>query len=255
MELKFFVEDERIGFCMEKDGRNSNLHNPGNTNNRKKKVIIICIICGILMIGAGVVLFLTLSKSSQTEDEQNERTTTLDTQMKTETVTTESDTEQAADVFFKENGEVISVTAADESKTVLTEKKAKSTFEKRGFKGKEISCEYSVYGKLSENKFAGSDEKHPFYDTYYMNSNGELWTVSIIEDSITAYPVSYNLESELEVEVMISETKEIISYDCEENNFYKSIPKESAIIIVQKNKIDSKLLDELTKEEIDKLVK
>ena len=97
----------------------------------------------------------------------------------------------------------------------------------------------------------GSTNKHPMYETSYIAENGDVWTIFVVNGAIFARPVSFNLESELEAELLFSETKEVTSYDDETNKFYVTIPKESAAIVKVVDKIDAETLDKLTVEVIN----
>lgn len=225
------------------------------TARNKKKTemkVLICVLCVVLVSLIGVILYFVF----RTPRRKNVGSSKLSSWSNNSTEsTTEDVTETDADTYFKENSEVLSVIKADESKEALSEKEAKKSFAERGFEEGEITSSFSITGEYKETTISDSSEKHPYYDMYYVNSNDEVWNVSIINNSIMAYPSSYNLQSDLGVEVIVSETKEVMSYDCESNTFYKNIPKETVLLVIQKDRIESTLLDELTKEEIDKLVK
>ena len=97
---------------------------------------------------------------------------------------------------------------------------------------------------------ADSDEKHPMYQTYYAAADGSIWMIYIVGRTIVANPASYNLESNLDAQVMISETETLTSYTEMGNKFYETVPKESAVILRIVDKITSRRLDELTYEEV-----
>ncbi len=213
---------------------------------------LISVLSVVLVALVGVILYLIFSSGGKSSKGSSGGTGARNSFIKS---TTEKTSETDADTYFQENSEVISVIKADESKDTLSEAEAKKFFSDRGFGDGEITTKYTINGEYKETTISDSSEKHPHYDMFYVNSSNEVWTVSIVNNSIMAYPSSYCLESSLGVEVIVSETKEVMSYDCESNTFYKNIPKENVLLVIQKDKIDSKLLDELTKDEIDKLVK
>ena len=90
------------------------------------------------------------------------------------------------------------------------------------------------------------------YQTYYISSNEEVWTIFVINGKIFANPVSYNLQSGLPAPLLISETKELTSYDYQDNLFLELIPDESVAIIKTVETINAETLDKLTIEEINK---
>ena len=92
------------------------------------------------------------------------------------------------------------------------------------------------------------------YNTFYCSTAGEFWTITSINGQITANPVSYNFQSELEVPVLISDSEVIISYDNTTNKFYETIPSETALKLIVVDQVDAATLDNLTIGEIDQYV-
>ena len=162
-----------------------------------------------------------------------------------------------AEEYYEEYSEVVEVTDAKESQKVLTEKETSKSLEKRGFIQFPISSSYSMNGEYYDEEEIEStgSEKHPIYETYYMTEGGDIWTIFMINGMIMANPVSYNLQSTLNAQVMISEAETIMSYDSTTNQFFETIPDESALIVVNIGKIDAKTLESLTLEEIDEYIK
>lgn len=68
-----------------------------------------------------------------------------------------------------------------------------------------------------------------------------------------AYPVSYNMQSSSNVQVMISEKDTVMSYDSRTGKFYETIPKESELIVKKVGRIDAETIENLMDGEIDKL--
>lgn len=68
-----------------------------------------------------------------------------------------------------------------------------------------------------------------------------------------ANPVTYNTESGRDVQLLISETETVTSYDSAKNKFYVIIPGESEAIVKTVGRIDAETLDKLTVEVIDEL--
>lgn len=156
--------------------------------------------------------------------------------------------------FFQQNSQIISEIDVNDSKDVPTEAEVTSVFENRGFTDFPITTEYDMDGVYSDASVisSSSPQKHPLYQTNYISTNGELWTVSVIDGDIIAVPVSYNMQSSLGIELVVSESKEITSYDSSKNKFYKTVPDESALIVRIADKIDAETLDKLTIGELEK---
>lgn len=162
---------------------------------------------------------------------------------------------EADDYYWDNAEEVISVMDVNESENVPTEAEVTDILKERGFVDFPITCEYAMDGTYNDEDQTtdGSVEKHPMYETYYVSAAGEVWAVSVINGQIIANPASFNLESELESQLLISESEKIISYNDESNKFYETIPKKSAVIVKTVDRIDAETLDRLTIEEINNL--
>ena len=160
-----------------------------------------------------------------------------------------------ADNYYWDNSEeVIKVINAKESEDIQTESEVVSFLKERGFGDDfEITYNSDMDGNYVDDTEIAEDstDKHPMYETSYIAENGDVWTIFVVNGAIFARPVSFNLESELEAELLFSETKEITSYDDETNKFYVTIPKESAAIVKVVDKIDAETLDKLTVEVIN----
>lgn len=158
----------------------------------------------------------------------------------------------AADEYFWENSKVLEVKNASESEDVLTETEAKALLEERGFGAYPITYEYSIDGEYQDaaEVVDGSEVKHPMYQTFYLSAAREVWTIYVIDGDVFAYPASFNLESELSAELLVSEAVAVTSYDDEANKFYVTIPYETAMIIRTVERVDAQTLDSLTIEEL-----
>lgn len=160
-----------------------------------------------------------------------------------------------ADIYFEETGKVISKTPVEESEFAMTETKAFSVKNERGFK-LDMLTEYDMLGnQLSEDRVISgfSTDKHPSYYTNYVSATGEQWTIFINEDRFLAYPVTYNMNSGSEKVTVISEKKSIINYDVLDNVYYEVIPDGTETVVKVVSSINASTLDKLTKEEIDRL--
>lgn len=154
--------------------------------------------------------------------------------------------------YFNENSTVLEVIPVNKSKDVFNEEDATDLLESRGFIEYEITSSYTMDGVYDDpvEVSDSSKDKHPIYETYYVSTNQELWTINIVDGVICAYPVSYVAAHPENVPVMVSESEEIISYDSSTNSFYKTIPNDNVLDVRVVNKIDAETLDSLTVEEL-----
>ncbi len=148
--------------------------------------------------------------------------------------------------------EVKQVISATIAPGVETEKQVVSSLQDRGFPDA-IYYDYSIDGVYcNEAEASGSSStKRPMYYTFYVSSNGDVWTVYSIDSKVFAYPASYNLESS--VAVLVSETNEIISYDNKTNKYFVTVPNNNEIAVKIVKKIDAATLDTLTNDVLSKM--
>lgn len=160
------------------------------------------------------------------------------------------------DAYYANNSTVISVISADESNVAYSEREAVDKMAELGLDQFEVMYSYSIDGLYySEAKVASdSDDRRPMYETYYVDVNENVWTIYLINDRIMAYPVSYNLQSEAAVPVVLSEKESVVSYYYTANKFFETVPNETELIVVVAGNINKELLDKMTIEEIDKYV-
>ena len=156
--------------------------------------------------------------------------------------------------YFWNNATVYSVINVSDSKDLQNGQETITLLDERGFNEYAVTYECSDTGEY-QGKAEASDhlnDKSPMYQTYYISSNEEVWTIFVINGKIFANPVSYNLQSGLSAPLLISETKELTSYDYQDNLFLELIPDESVAIIKTVETINAETLDKLTIEEINK---
>ena len=152
--------------------------------------------------------------------------------------------------YFQENSNIQSVSSVKDSNKSLSEKEAIQALSSRGFSDYPVTTEYTIKGEYIDKIEVSdsSNDKHPMYDSFYINSSGELWALMIIEDAIMATPVSFNMQSNNSVQIVVSEREEIVSYDSSTNSFYRTIPNNDVMDLHLFDRIDSRTLDSLTVE-------
>lgn len=157
--------------------------------------------------------------------------------------------------YYEDIAELIDVIPVEDSDSVLTETEVKSFLEERGFDDYPITYQFLINGEdVGETEILdGSTDTHPMYQTFYLSENSEVWTVYVINGDIFAYPASFNLESDLGAELLVSESEKLTSYYKKSNKFYVTIPYESAAIVIVVDRIDAEALDALCIEEICRL--
>lgn len=156
--------------------------------------------------------------------------------------------------YYEKNSKIIDSFNAKTSKNVQTEKEAIDVFAARGFGKDPIYYNYSLDGEyIGETEAKISREKHPIYQTQYVTPGGNVWTIVMINGSILANPVTYNMESEENAQLIISESEIITGYDNANNIFFETIPKESELIVKVVHTIDAETINSLTIEDINKL--
>lgn len=163
------------------------------------------------------------------------------------------DMQAAVEEYYEENSEeIVSVEAVEENDGVFSEKEAVKFMSERGFTEYPLKYDYTIDGTYTDEAEASpeSDEKHPMYMTYFVAEDGAVWSVFIVGKTIAANPASYNLESDLDAQVLVSETETLTSYTEMGNKFYETIPKESAVKLKVVDKITNQKLNDLTYEEV-----
>ena len=145
--------------------------------------------------------------------------------------------------------QVIDVTIAP---GVQTEGKAIESMEERGFNEFSVSYDYTMDGQFCDDVEleSGSFEKRPRYYSYFISDSGDAWTIYSINGAFFAYPISFNLESELGVETLVSESELITSYDSDKNKYVVTIPDASGLNLKVVDRIDAATLNSLTYEQL-----
>ena len=160
----------------------------------------------------------------------------------------EIDPAEAEKYYRDSSEEVVKITDAKESADVPSEKEVTKLLSDRGFSTDNIVTDYTMDAEfLDEAKIdENSTEKHPIYKMLYGSESEILWNIFVINGVVSAYPVSYNLVSERQAVLLITETDTVTSYDYTSNRFFETIPKESTMIVRKVSRIDKETLDSLT---------
>ncbi len=166
----------------------------------------------------------------------------------------EPSSKSEADDYFFGNGKVYDVIDAVTSQDVPDERQASELLHDRGFTEMPVTYDYSMDGRYLGEKEADSEssERHPMYQTFYISKSSEVWTVFIVNGRVYANPVSFNEQSDLQAQLIVSESGMIMSYDSEGGRFYLTEPNGTALIVKTVDRIDAEMLDVLTVEEIKK---
>ena len=206
------------------------------------KRIVLCKIAGVLVVVAGVVLCVILTKDKKKDNNEDNDT---EDNYSVEYVD--------ADQYFKEQAVEVVDSAVEESDSVLTEEQAYKLFDSLGFNQYDVTASYLMDGEYVGDVAinSSSTDKHPMYQTQYVvgdEENESVWIIYLIGDSIMAYPATYNQMEDRQVEVIVSEKETITSYDNITNKFYETIPKENVVNVVVVDKINAERLESIIME-------
>ncbi|MBR1506416.1 MAG: FHA domain-containing protein [Eubacterium sp.] len=226
------------------DGDKKDTNQKGGISIKNKKLFISLVAVAVVLLATIIVIIVMNNRK---------KTPTFEAVNDEDYVDYGSNT----DAYFKDNSTVISVVDADKSNEVHTEKDVQKELGQRGFDQFYVYTDYGIDGESYEEdqQVEDTQDKHPSYETYYMNKKEEMWTIFVINGRVMANPVSYNLDSDLGVQVIFSESESVMSYDCYHNKFYETIPNQSELYVIQVDKIDSATLDDWTVKKIEKHVK
>lgn len=213
-----------------KPKRVNSSHGKPNSNHPKHRITLILVVI-LIMASLCIAVLLIMGKL---RIKQSDELPTL----------------KDAKDYYNESGQIVEIIKAGESSTVSTEAEVIDELVQRGFEQYATSSQYSMDGNYTDpiEATSGSSDKHPMYITQYVSEAGEVWTIYEINGNVMANPVSYNLNSGLKVQVIVSESRIVTSYDSATNSFYDTIPNESALIVKVVKKIDAETLNGLTAE-------
>lgn len=158
----------------------------------------------------------------------------------------DSDFEFDIDQYYEDNSDkIIKTIPYVGDKDTLTEKEAVSLLKKRGFSDFEITYEYDELGEPVEKITITNptNNRHPMYDTYYYSDDTGYWSITVVQDKVYAFPFGLLLENEVDHEIILSESKEIKSYDSNDKKYFITIPKKSAVEVRVVKEVNNKALD------------
>lgn len=243
-----------------------NDHNQKDPDNRNHHGLLIAVILIVLSVAAILIYVLAGGNNENREAADNENPDTINVEKVTPSDFTNEEDYQSflekkneidaeridADEFFKQNSQIVNEVVASESQSVYSETDIFEKMKERGFTDYPVTTDYTMGGKfLDVYEVSGSSsDTHPVYQTSYADRNGEVWCIYVVNDAFIADPVSYNLRSEQNAHLMVSESETITSYDSYKNKFYETIPNASALTVITVDRLDSQTLDELDLSEI-----
>lgn len=157
--------------------------------------------------------------------------------------------------YYEEYAQIISIESLENAADIQSGKEVEEELRSRGFDQYGIVAPYDELGGLNngDEDTPMVDRHAPIFLTYYLTESEDLWTVSIINGHISAYPVSFNLRDEAGIEVLLTETETVMSYDGLTRTFFETIPDPSELIIKKIKTIDADHLEELSWEAINEL--
>lgn len=160
-----------------------------------------------------------------------------------------------ADAYYRKNSQLVEVIDVVDSSDMMTEEDVKTFLEGRGFVDCTITYDYSVAGEFTTDTEISetSQTEHPMYQLLYLSAAREVWAVYVINGEIFANPLSFNLESDLDSQLLVTESTVFTSYDNTANKFYITIPYDSEISSVFADEINAETLDGLTIEKLCEL--
>ena len=191
-----------------------------------------------------------LAKSKSSKEENPVKNTAL------EDVSADSiSSVESKEEYYQENSTVVEVIEASRSEETPAEDEVIVMLRERGFTRFPVTYEYAEGGEYEGTTEITGDSKktHPIYQTYFEAENGDIWTIFVINGSVMANPASYNLRSPHSAQLLFSESEKLTSYDNQTDQYYVTIPNDSAVIVKTVDRIDATTINSITDEEMDNL--
>ncbi|MCR5460121.1 MAG: hypothetical protein K6F51_09515 [Acetatifactor sp.] len=231
----------------------------------------IVIITALLIILGGVVLFVVIrSKVDHSPKEPSEETMEVvassesgSNEKKTRdgdmVISKEEETyvEESVEDYLERTAKIVSKVSVIESANVMTGAEVTGFFGDRGFGDASITSDFSMDGNYVDEVEVTSNtaEKYPEYTSVFEAESGITWMLDVANGCITAIPISYLIDNEVNLRIILSESDKLVSYDPESNQFFEVVPDKWEYFVVTVPKVDAETLNKLTSEELDKLWK
>lgn len=136
-----------------------------------------------------------------------------------------------AKTYYNKYSKIINEVSLDESTNMVSEEEAYNLFQSYGFAECIIVSEYTETGEYSgpNEIIPFSSNKHPVYRSDYVDEQGNIFEIYLIDGLLMTNPVSFNAKTEENIDVVVSSSKTLMSYDSETKTFYETMPKNSII--------------------------
>jgi len=212
-------------------------------HKKRKPILILLILVAVLAIGVAL-FFLIRSLIGSGGGSGDGPRTVVENDLK----------RPGAEEYLADLGSVASRQPV-RSSDLLTEAEALRAFAARGFEGMPVTAPYDPEGNYLGEREISPDgkEKHPYYSAYFLNSDEELWALTLMGDGFYAEPVTYNSNRNYGGPFVLSETGEYVTYDGKENVFLTLTPKEEGLQLKRIGRIDAETLEELDRWEVAEL--
>lgn len=159
-----------------------------------------------------------------------------------------------AKTYYNKYSKVINEVGLDKSINMMSEEEAYNLFQSYGFDECIIVSEYTETGEYSgpNEIIPFSSSKHPVYKSDYIDEQGNIFEIYLIDGLLMANPVSLNTKKEDNIMVVVSSSKTLKSYDSKTKTFYETMPKSSMIRIQEASHSYIETLEELVSSEESK---
>ena len=136
-----------------------------------------------------------------------------------------------AKTYYNKYSKIINEVSLDESTNMVSEEEAYNLFQSYGFTECIIVSEYTETGEYSgpNEIIPFSSNKHPVYRSDYIDEQGNIFEIYLIDGLLMTNPVSFNAKTGDNIMVAVSSSKTLKSYDSKTKTFYETMPKNSII--------------------------
>lgn len=142
-----------------------------------------------------------------------------------------------------------------ESQNVQSEANAIAFLVGRGFKDLTVTADRTIDGQPLEDYEVSlaSQDKHPVYFLSYTTDDGDQWTITVINGSIYAEPVTFDENNADGKKTILTEKETVTIYDSDTNEYIEGTPTEEDGNYRLSEKINKELIDSLNSESISSL--